>query len=125
MKGSINRTTNSFGGIKFLGEAKNNGKKTASFVKIKFNFYDADSKLIGTDFTYINGSCLTLSLTNNETDTCLKQNEIGAFELYTSIDNDSVSKYTYTFSFEAYGTKTPDANMIVLSSITEQEDYIT
>ena len=123
LKGSINRTTNYFGDIKLLGELQNIGNKTASYVKIKFNFYDTNSMLIGTDSTYVYGSCLTLSSSDYETDTCLKQNEIGAFEVYTSIDNDTVSKYTYTFSFQDRNTKTPDANMIVLSSITEQEDY--
>ena len=86
LNGPINQTTDYSGDIKILGEVKNVGNVSVNFVKIRFDFYGFNDNLIDTDFTYIDGSCMTLALTDSETDTVLKPNEVGAFKLYTYID---------------------------------------
>jgi len=123
LSGTINRTTDYSGDIMLLGELKNTGGKAASFVEINFTFYDTSLNVIGTDSTYVYGSCLTIALTNSETATCLQQNEIGAFQLNTSISNTSVYTYNSSISFNTYDLTTPDANMVVTSNITEQQGY--
>lgn len=121
--GNINVTSDYSGDIKLLGELKNTGNKTASFVKIKFTFYDYNSNVIDQDFTYVDGSCMTLWSINIETDTVLKPNEVGAFKLYTFTKANSVSSYSYTISFDSDSLVSPDANLVVYGSITESRDY--
>ena len=120
--GSINFTENSLGYINLFGELTNIGNKTANFVKISFTFYDAISNVIATDFTYVHGSCRTLTLTDQETGTCLTPSEVGAFGQYTTVDYNSLSSYTYSIAFESYDSVRPDANLVVYGNITPQSN---
>jgi len=120
--GSLNVTTDYFGDIKIFGELKNTGNKAAIFIEIKFTFYDSSSNVIGTDYTYVDGSCMKISTINTTSDTALVPNEFGAFELWTNIDANLVSSYTYRISFDAYDLEQPTANLVV-DSINIQTDY--
>ncbi len=49
---SMNSYTDNSGYVKVVGEVKNNLQSNINFVKLTATFYDADKKVIGTDFTY-------------------------------------------------------------------------
>jgi len=120
LNGTINRTENSLGFINLFGELTNTGEKTADAVKISFTFYDASSNVIGTDFTYVYGSCRTYPLTDVEVSASLIPGEVGAFGMFTTVNSSSVSSYTNNISFDSYDSVQPDANLVVDGNITAQ-----
>jgi hypothetical protein len=48
-----------YGYPKVVGEVVNNTSKTASFVKVTATYYDAQGKVVGTDFTYAGDTAST------------------------------------------------------------------
>ena len=62
--GSINETEDYNDDIELLGELQNIGNIDAAFPEITFTFKDSFGKVIGTDYTYVHGSCKTLVLIN-------------------------------------------------------------
>ena len=106
-----------------LGEVKNIGNGPAAFVKITFTFYDDNSGIIDTDYTYIHGSCMTLASSDIETATVLLSGEIGAFELYTFINSSLVTSNSHIISLDTYGVEYPDAKLAIEGNIFPREDY--
>ena len=122
LHGSLNQTTDYFGDIEILGELRNMGGQTATFVKITFTFYDSNSNVIDIDSTYVKGSC-QLFTSGGDTDTALIPGEIGAFDLTTSTDANLVSSYTYQISYRTWETTAPNTSMVINSWINTQQDY--
>lgn len=116
LNGEINKITDSLNDVKFLGEVKNIGNKTANFIQAHFNFYNSNGTLIKTSSTFILGSCLTLAHFGIEIDSCLEPNEIGYFELNTTLKENDFNTYNYSFSFDSYDTQKPLANLVILNS---------
>ena len=120
---SVTRTENYLGNIKVLGEVKNVGESEVCFVKITYGFYDAAGELIGTDYTYVEGSSKRLVASQTITSTVLSPDEIGAFELYTDIPNDQVSSANSSISFETYETSPPDAVIVLNGNLARAERH--
>ena len=54
LEGEVTSSTDEFGYLTLEGTVKNNTDKTASYVQIQFNVYDADGNQIGTALDNIN-----------------------------------------------------------------------
>jgi len=119
VSGSINRMVDFEGDIKLLGEITNTGNKTASFCAVNCTFYDRSGFILDKDDTYVDGSCVKLPTTLINTSTALAPGDIGAFKLYTSIKDATVSSYECTTSSEDYEVSKPSANMQISGPITE------
>lgn len=123
LKGAINQKFNSLGDLKYLGELINTGQVPVCFVKIVIDSKNAAGGLIDSDFTFVEGS--TLSISSIETDTCLKPGEFGAFEVSTSLKF-SPASFSTTINWETDNVTTPvvtSSQVILDGTITESTDF--
>ncbi len=98
VKESLNETQDFLGNFKLLGELKNIGGRPAIFVKISLTLKDKNGKVMGTAFSYVNGSVFKQD--SIETDTCLQPDETGSFELITTTQKENVAEWDYKISWE-------------------------
>lgn len=123
LKDQINREFDSAGKLHYLGELINNGEDPACLVKIVINSENASGGLIDSDFTYVNGS--TLSINSTETNSCLKSGEVGGFDISTS--QESIPAFSsIEISWDADDVSTPEvpsSQVILDGSISELTDF--
>lgn len=81
---------------KCIGEFKNFGGRWADWIKINFSFYDSSGNIIGTDYTYCNGTCGT-------SDCGLKPAQKGSFEQWTFVNYFKVASYEYNITWVTRG----------------------
>ena len=120
--GSINQSTDYSGDLILLGEVKNTGS-TATFAKAKCNLFDSSSNLLETETTYIVGSVVILKGSQSNTNTALKQDEIGVFKAWTSTPASNVSSFDCSYTFDTYEIEEAQATLEIKGNVNQQSDY--
>lgn len=123
LKDQINRKFNSLGKLDYLGEVINHGKDPACLIKIVINTENASGELIDSNFTYVQGS--TLSIHSSETDSCLRPGEAGGFQINTSLESIPASA-SVVISWEADAvsvSRVPSSQVVLAGSINESTDF--
>jgi len=106
-----------------MAEARNIGSSTKTFVKVTIDLYDRYDNLIASDWTYIWGTCMTLTSIDMETDTCLKHNEVGFFGDYMEFSYSRLDYGRFTFEYGTSPVVVPDANVVISSGPTARDYY--
>lgn len=123
LKEEINRRFDSAGKLQFLGELINNGEDPACFVKITIDSKNASGESIASDFSYVNGS--TLSIRSTESDSCLNPGEVGGFQINTSQESTPAST-SIEIGWDADEVSTPrvpSSQVALDGSIDETTDF--
>jgi hypothetical protein len=123
LKGRISRKLDSRGKLNYLGELINNGEDPACFVEIVIDSQDVSGGIIGSDFTYVYGS--TLSIGSTETDSCLKSGEVGGFHISTSLESvpASASVVIRWDVDNISAPRVPSSQVILDGSVTESTNF--
>jgi len=106
----------------YMGRIKNIGTVTYSFVKINVELRNSADVIVGTDFTYIYGTNLTMTATDWETDTCLRPGETGFFGFYVDTPSTTDAIY-YNIEADSFLSATPDAKLVMWQGPWAHEDY--
>jgi hypothetical protein len=106
----------------YMGRVRNVGSRTYSFVEFHVELRDSIGNTLGSDYTYLFGTNLTLTSTDMETGTCLRPGETGFFSFYVDTPSNTDGIY-YSFEASTYSTATPDANLIMWQGPRASEDY--
>ena len=115
--GYITKIRDCDGYIELLGELKNSGSVDATFCKITFTFRDDEGDILGSAYTYVQGTNKTIKaipsmdFENNAVLEPSKPNNIGGFMLFTDIPYETVSHYEYAIEWREDATSSPDANL--------------
>jgi hypothetical protein len=124
LKGTINMKQDSLGFVHYLGELINIGDLPACFVKITINSMDGGGALISTDYTYVDGSPMLVSIVIM-TDTCLRPGEFGGFEVFTLLTSIPTSFAQQDPNWDPSNISEPPvtpAQLIIDGTITEGTD---
>lgn len=105
-----------------MGEVRNSGTTTVCFVKIDMSFRRSGVE-IASDWAYVDGTNLTLTSIDMETDTCLGPTQTGFFGTYVDVDWASATAVTYSFDADETSTRQPDATVVVDGSISRSNSY--
>ena len=79
----------------------NYSKNRIDFIRIDFEMYDKDDKLIKKEGAYINGIKFVFG-DATESLSSLKPGTTGSFEVYTSIPADSITRFTYNINYKYF-----------------------
>ena len=99
--GKINVGPNKYNDVKYSGTLKNEGTKDLIFGEIDFFTRDKSGKIIGWDFTFVNGKRVYLPNIDDYTDTALLQGDTGTFEDWEhSVDFNQYGSFAYILDWE-------------------------
>ncbi len=124
LKGSLNPKQDVLGDWNFYGELENIGDRPACFAKITLTFKDSNGALIGSDYTYVAGSPMMISVLS--TDTCLGAGEYGGFWVTTALHSlpPSISPAITWDASNITPMTVPTSDIIVDGNIVEGIDYV-
>ena len=120
IKGTVNVTKDSSGKVRYFGEVVNTGTVTNTSVKITFTTYDASNKVVGSDYSYINGNLWMTSYGTGD-ETALGAAEFGSFEVITSVLYATSNTYEYTITSSSSATP-PKYALAITGAINEVTD---
>ncbi len=124
LEGSIYQTTDSLGRPHLFGVLKNTGNGSAVFVKARCSFFSADSALVEESFSYVIATNVVLTTIDATTNTALKPDETGVFEVAPFIESDEFSTYECKYTYDnANNTRDPDAKMELVGTVNVQQSY--
>ncbi len=124
LDGSIYQTTDSSGRPHLYGVLKNTGDSSVVFVKARCSFFSADSALVKESLSYVNGTNVVLTTIDATTNTALKPDETGVFEVAPYIESDEFATYECKYTYDlANNTRDPDAKMELVGTVNVQQSY--
>ena len=85
----------------FKGKVINNSKNRLDFIRIDFEMYNKNDKLIIKEGTYIKGIRFVFG-DATESLSSLKPGKTGDFEVFTSVPADSISRFKYEISYKYF-----------------------
>ena len=85
----------------FKGTVKNYSKNRIDFIRVDFEMYDKEDKLIRKEGTFIKGMKFVFG-DATESLSSLKPGTTGPFEVYTSIPADSIARFRYQISYKYF-----------------------
>ncbi|MFC1724311.1 hypothetical protein ACFL4T_01700 [candidate division KSB1 bacterium] len=85
----------------FKGKVKNYSKNRIDFIRVDFEMYDKNNKLIISEGAYIDGIKFVFG-DATESRSSLKPGATGPFDVYTSIPADSIAQFTYKINYKYF-----------------------
>ena len=119
--GTISQAIDFSGDLILMGEVVNTGS-TAIFVKARCNLFDLNGDLLETKTTYVIGSVVVLKPIQINTNTALRQGEVGVFKAWTDTPAASVKSFECTYTFDVGDVEEPQANLQIEGDVNKQED---
>lgn len=118
------RTQDAGGDIRILGEVITTSSRPLVFVKVACTFKDASDIVIGDESTYIVSRVVKLTSINSNTNTALRTDDVGYFDILTSRKDVTVSSYSCEATYRFSPSSTPSALLEVQGTPTVTSDSI-